>query len=1615
MLCVLALPVLAAPQWLRSFWSEGIPTVPWSDRPETGSESHLGRTSEKVVASGRDVYPSMLPPDPFAPAIMDELQRLAVHNASEAEWPRINRSSPGLMRLFAALQQSGQLRGLPQWFQDRVALALKDQPKSFSKTNNSPKPEALLQLAQRGPPYLDWRDVPFPSTTDIIFEWNGFSPQGCRSGCKSGRSSLDFDEGESQLQNMVAKMSDAKADANSAKAGIQSLKRDITAVQPDIMDHQVDVDRLLIDDDEEADGVAAVYEALMAEWEQGSVEASLDPITAEGKLVSLIPTLENGIERDYFMSELVKLVEANRAMIVSNLTSTEDGSYNGRLNAMFDEFDLGMGEEVQKLDGLVGTIENELETTASELSSKVQSLSRNTARSVANEIETAIQSTRSIGGELDKAKTSFLRNAAKLAEFIHETKATAFTSIEDYTDDLTTANNRWKTMSEKATQKQFKKLTKNIAHSIKAFGKVAKAVKYRHRRELQLASKGIKRQLDKAVKYIRRKSKVMRKEIQNFDTGTKRLEKHVQRQSKYFTDTIRRANETIDAAAGKIKTWMEQLDDQKSAAEMGINDQLRGLYRTSKQASVSIINDANKQISRVERSMDKSIKMAKKRFLRKMESEETAIYAIWDRIQAENSPLIAAAKKLESAEKGVADHRNMAEMVIDNKIRAVDLAGKKAVKSSDNHVKKAIDEVAKYMQGFKGSVEDDRPDFFKKLTDLRSRVATKSISMLKAFSEWIVGQTSGMQGTLEGLDEAWKTSNTGFAEKRLNSELHGTDSQVKVLHKRYHELEKMWMDGSKEFHQDISAAITDAMQVATSMSAESNEHLFDMLHDAKEEALSVLHDRRKYGDAAAHALDDFAESKEKEWATRSGEQAKVIQAISSDMKNLDRSVADFIEKASDKGNALREEVERLQGHADALKIESERAAKTFTSNSQKALTSFIDGLLNTVEEKHVQMQSEASAKWTRLTATLPKQVKDLKSRLASVVSSQEQRVSDVTREAKKLNNFADFLKGGGKNNAYQFLKGVDAITNAAVDLLGTVKDGSAADVVKAQMEQMKHLMDVSISQISEKSRTKMEDLMAIVNNKIAAIMANGELTEDERKAALAAIQTELRIKAAQILSKDSKMAPMVQQYMSDVRYAQELEEREVSDETDIAKAFGEERVEAAQQTAEAAKQERKYALEVTQRALREQDRDAEDAENYIATLNAEDTGDAKLIQEATDALQTHVGGDLNAAHSMVVAAAAQAKKHTEFASSILDRENALMKDTKTFAGSEADILQRGIKGEELKEATGLLRQKDVREDFVQELSLILENVGNVSTSMLEKRISRVDQMKKEIDFSFQALKELGHETFGEEVLKALAFGKMVLVNMINMKLQMYDAMKMRGEMAESGDLTEQEFAALRQDLLQQAVEREAKSTQLEAAFRKKLEAMGALGKVSAEHLSAFLHQLSFQLATGEREGFEDILGQMKNQFGFSIQAGDSLHATLGDAMTPLLRKENAAKDYLLGVNHKLHNVLKRFDVSRGRILKELSKEGQLSTLTTEELAERTRQIKALVAQLSDWHEPAHGFPSFLEATNQRKSLLARVKSLSKRLAGDAKRRAAAVEEQQVLARQIQGNLRATEK
>merc|ERR1711964_195208 len=148
----------------------------------------------------------------------------------------------------------------------------------------------------------------------------------------------------------------------------------------------------------------------------------------------------------------------------------------------------------------------------------------------------------------------------------------------------------------------------------------------------------------------------------------------------------------------------------------------------------------------------------------------------------------------------------------------------------------------------------------------------------------------------------------------------------------------------------------------------------------------------------------------------------------------------------------------------------------------------------------------------------------------------------------------------------------------------------------------------------------MQNAISHMDAKIAVIMSNEVISDDERTAALKTIQDEGRMMVMQVMMKDAELAPLTEQYMSDAAEARKQESLALSEDADLAAAMGTERGHAQTENAEGAKAERKYALQVLMKAMAEEDRNAGSGQDELTAMTAQDDKDAAIIRQATETL-----------------------------------------------------------------------------------------------------------------------------------------------------------------------------------------------------------------------------------------------------------------------------------------------------------------------------------------------------------------------------------------------------------
>jgi len=1403
---------------------------------------------------------------------------------------------------------------------------------------------------------------------------------------------------------------------DSTAKGVANAKDEVKRLLKQVSRFENSVEEGVDNAEESEFNTEATFRGTMDSWKEDQSEEEKAAKDYAQDIMQIVGDVESGYQRDSFEREMESKIKKFTKTQIAALMP--DGSTGREIGKAQDKLDDTIEEVMSEFDNVVDHIEglmaNEGESNngpVTEVITAMKALQDSGEGSIQSkllETQKEVDEIRGIAMSLGRDKTRFIKEAGDVGVALKDGITKILRMVEHQKETLNDRTNKWKAKADKATKRQFSVLRKAISLSKKGYRKLEKSIKKEHKTDLKIAKKAVSRVMRKASKWVKRKAKGMRKEFKAFQTTVQRLERKVEMNKERFEDMAKRTNQSVDKSLEKMVAWNESLNETKNEIEEGMREQARILKEQKEKEVKATIKEADDRLENVEGTMERKISEGEKKMMDAVERGDKENAATAESVEMRYEPVKGVVNNLRKEWKLAAPDMERGAFMESQKKRLVDRQGKQAKTVADSLVAKARSFHEQMLTKFKETAADDREAFIDKLNGMQKQASEKSASNVRGFSKWASEKTASMEGTLTAIEDAFSADNSGLVAKRSQTAINGMDQQVKVLKGRLHKTGTQWLQGTNAFKRALGAAITKASQMATSIGGEAEQEIGEQLGDAKVAMLEKLAARRKMSDAAVKVLDDLADSTEKTWMSDSVRQQRVINSLDDELRKAQKQAELFSAATAKKRGSLRTEAEKLREQTRNQKAEDVNLARSLVDTARHDLRSTVQGVIDEEKKKRNQAVSEAKQKWTRLTVQLPQKTKELDSTLGSIVSAQQDRVADVTRESKKLDTFAEAIANGGKNNAYQFLKGMDEITSATVDLWGEVEKGSDEEkaLVKAQMEQMKQLMGDSMSQISEKTSKDMEYEMKSMNDKIALVMSNEDMTEEERKAAIKAIQDEGRQMVMQVMMKDAELAPLTEQYMSDANEARKQESLALSEDADIAAAMGTERGRERVDNAEAATAERKYALQVLAKGLAEEDRAAAGGQAELDAMAAQDAKDAAVIRQAAGTLASGVGAALSEAHSTTAAAADQGEKNMEFAKKILNRERSLIKETKSTVREDQRKLNIGIEREKRSESMGVLRVKEVRRQFVHDLDDLLDDADNLSSSVLKKRISRVDEMRKEFKFAFDALEATGNKDFADMMKKSLAFAKKVLQNMVNMKLQVYNEMQMNGDASETGNMLSQEYMSLRDKLLKQSALMAEQSTKLEAALRKKLAALGLQGHLSAEHLGAFLHQLTFGMANSEQGGFEHLLADLGKEFGFAIEAGDGVGQALGKSFDALSMKLGASNDLLRAVEKKTSGIAERFKASRERIVKNLSKESQFATMTDEELAERTRQLKALVARLSGVEKASslvQGDPG---------SLLARAARLSDRVVEEQHRRAAARAEQEVLAREIDTHARA---
>jgi len=304
--------------------------------------------------------------------------------------------------------------------------------------------------------------------------------------------------------------------------------------------------------------------------------------------------------------------------------------------------------------------------------------------------------------------------------------------------------------------------------------------------------------------------------------------------------------------------------------------------------------------------------------------------------------------------------------------------------------------------------------------------------------------------------------------------------------------------------------------------------------------------------------------------------------------------------------------------------------------------------------------------------------------------------------------------------------------------------------------------------------------------------------------------------------------------------------------------------------------------------------------------------------------------------------------------------------------------------------------------------------------LIKERQAQLEGTKARMQGSIDRLTEAGHGELAEMIRKTVAFSQQLLQSMVDMKIQMYHDTKTGEDAVGENKKTNDAYMAMRQKLLDANKSSQNKNAELEEKLKEELAKFGIKGAAASEHLAMFLNQLTFQLATGEQNGFDKLLGNMFDTFGVSLEGVEGIDEMMGGAMRALAMKQKSIRDILGAVSASYGQANSKFKSLRNRVNSQLSDEQQLANVSDEDLRNHIRHIKKMMQNIKTKEGPveqplgvAKMLGGALVEEGEGNELEKRQQSLSElvqRAHAERQNRAEAVKEQQEIYKRLSAAL-----
>lgn len=721
---------------------------------------------------------------------------------------------------------------------------------------------------------------------------------------------------------------------------------------------------------------------------------------------------------------------------------------------------------------------------------------------------------------------------------------------------------------------------------------------------------------------------------------------------------------------------------------------------------------------------------------------------------------------------------------------------------------------------------------------------------------------------------------------------------------------------------------------------------------------------------------------------------------------------DAAEQSEERGG-LSNEYDAARVSADGMFAKEKKVVSDAYKKAGQRMDDIVGEAAGEEKKAQAEQNSLVSRDLRRVETEEKERVNVMHGDLARLQEEHGEAVEAMTQGRGKLAYWSSKLQGIESDTISKFVTEFDGLMSASNNMWTDAERGSEeeAALLKGQAIMLEKLLDSAMHHLDADEQADMNAVVAAMNKDMQVVMRTVGLTDEERQSKLRAIQAKAKNEMLSIMATSEKLAPLVKSF-------QQASMAAGADQLDLVGQLSEE------ERRNAATQQ--YAMKEAAKA--QEAESARALDDIVGAVMAAEEGQSGVLKElrsegAVDRAQAGTAGeDGNAALDGVATeleraaangeAADKAKKQqTAWAAAILKESDETMSNIDTATASQKADLEGALAAEKNRLKMGVLYTAKSREAVLRQLSDLLDQTSKISGDLFVQRAAAAEHLNGHIEQSLDSMTKAGMGGLAEMMRNSLAFSKQMLKQMVDLKLVMWRDMQARNQTGDGG-----EFMKLRSKLLSFQKKSAAESADLVAQLEAKLAKLGIVGAGSAEHLATFLHQLSFQLANGQADGLEDLMGSIFEQFGLALGDGVDSSSILGGTLKALAHKQKVAHDLLKGVTDSLQKTENRFNEERDRVMGMLSRDQQLQSMSDEEFRDHIRKLQELLGHVASTapESPNIGRADDAAAegaeTAAAASALETSASFAERVQREAARRQAAVDQQHELERRLKAAL-----